>query len=1015
MTNSIVHNPSVHKARLTGLGIAFRNALGRLLFNKQQAIQSDGIVIDEIGDQQRVVQADRCIIGDAVETLTFNVAVNGIKWFDEERNLSGAIDISGTHIWTVAIDNVCQILMFSDALCTAQIGLLTLQEGTGVTCYDVGITTVNNNYNATLSDAVIRNEVIFEKTWNNWNNQNGYNLPALVYIPADSADLANDVLGNPLVNIGLVKFDADVVNMPAGNYDGVSSKIDTNIDLSGKQKVTLSAWFYKDDSAKTIAITQGDAVDERISLVWTSNQIFALVRDGSAAHGSIALGVGLYYIELIYDGSGVIETDKIKLRIDGVDQVLSITGVTPVLIPALVNKFTIGYESFLPRYSEGKIFGIGIWDNVKSYNETISKDQNNLIAYFPDGLYGYDVSGNNNHGTPTSVDDGGAGEQLYHIEFGYQRFGSDIDTLLNPDILVPYKLDGNKINPVIANYTLISEHPKIRPDRLYGNNLIGAIDFMPDMVSQLSDDLNTLENAISIKNETDAITDWNEFGLNGTGANVFESQSIVVDGQSESKYSFHTSSNDTPTNEARIWIDFSLAPFSCVNGDVCKLEIRARHDGVGSDWHIAVAPTNSIGSATFVLVQLDNTDLEFKTYQVQFVYDNLTTRFFGTRQVGGVNDGGVYVDNFSFQKISSLPLSDIGYKPFSIFNKLAYIGNGFLYPEFFEEEVTHDINFDPAFIGRWNSNNVFFDMLLYGNAEVRNSLLIAIKGESVESIFQGFENLGIYIDALSDAQMLKVSQRGNWESLYEILQAFHFNSQTELAIDLLRQEPFLDVSNNVVKILDWTVNRNHLVQGVIADRPVYNLNTSEKNIEFDGVSDTIIFTPISFLVNEDFRIIINKKEGTTNLMGNVIPNNDAIAHTNAQARIRINGVGYDFSDIGVSSVGEDCLLLIERNDNTITAKAILPSGSIIDDSSSYAISDAFEFSKLSSFDLVFSTSKQRQVIIQKAAQNTLNAVSNLLLIKLMGLEIVSEGFEVLQDSLNEDVIDSLDKIVTVPI
>jgi len=64
-------------------------------------------------------------------------------------------------------------------------------------------------------------------------------------------------------------------------------------------------------------------------------------------------------------------------------------------------------------------------------------------------------------------------------------------------------LDNTPINPVIVNYTLVSQNNTIRVDRLYGNNLVGNVDFMPDRLLQMSDDLNTIENAVSVKNEAD--------------------------------------------------------------------------------------------------------------------------------------------------------------------------------------------------------------------------------------------------------------------------------------------------------------------------------------------------------------------------------------------------------------------------------------------------------------------------------------------------------------------------------
>jgi hypothetical protein len=149
-------------------GLPFFKDLSRLVFTKKSGALDDNTSIDQIGDETRTVQPDRCLLGDGSVTITFNASVDQIKYIEPDGTVSAWQAISGA--WT--IPNTVEIIgiILSDGL--SQIGYLPCQEGTGTTLYDVGITTNNNNLNATLSADTVRETTIFEPTWNNWNNWN---------------------------------------------------------------------------------------------------------------------------------------------------------------------------------------------------------------------------------------------------------------------------------------------------------------------------------------------------------------------------------------------------------------------------------------------------------------------------------------------------------------------------------------------------------------------------------------------------------------------------------------------------------------------------------------------------------------------------------------------------------------------------------------------------------------------------------------------------------------------------
>jgi len=148
-------------------------------------------------------------------------------------------------------------------------------------------------------------------------------------------------------------------------------------------------------------------------------------------------------------------------------------------------------------------------------------------------------------------------------------------------------------------------------------------------------------------NEADAITGINEFGLNGTGANVLESQGAVKDVGS---FSVHADANDTPTSLWRIWWDLEAAPFNLIDGDEVKLSYRARHNGIaGASGVVKSFLATTIAGTTTELISLSVTDITFQTVDVEYTHSN-DTRYLNFREFTSQNDGGIYFDNFSVRK-----------------------------------------------------------------------------------------------------------------------------------------------------------------------------------------------------------------------------------------------------------------------------------------------------------------------------------------------------------------------------
>ena len=157
-------------------------------------------------------------------------------------------------------------------------------------------------------------------------------------------------------------------------------------------------------------------------------------------------------------------------------------------------------------------------------------------------------------------------------------------------------------------------------------------------------ELNTLANAISPINEADAITGFTEVGLNGTGANVFQSQGSE---KTNGSYGFEINTEDTPTSAARIYVDLEAAPFNLVNGDLVVLLLDAMHSGNGGNWRVALSSNGlSLDDWFTSLTSAETSWLEKGTTFTK----SATSRYLMFIEGNGPGDGQIYIDNLSLKK-----------------------------------------------------------------------------------------------------------------------------------------------------------------------------------------------------------------------------------------------------------------------------------------------------------------------------------------------------------------------------
>lgn len=167
----------------------------------------------------------------------------------------------------------------------------------------------------------------------------------------------------------------------------------------------------------------------------------------------------------------------------------------------------------------------------------------------------------------------------------------------------------------------------------------------------LGSELHTDANAASDSsgNEADATTGFTSVFLDGTGANVFESQGVV---KNVGNYALHSDCDDTPTNGARFYKDIET-DFSLENGAEYKVSYDVRHIGTGQNWIIRLASTNALSVSTGHSNNIAEAETTWTSNSFYFTHVTGTTKYFGAKEQHADNTGGVYFDNFTIKKISN--------------------------------------------------------------------------------------------------------------------------------------------------------------------------------------------------------------------------------------------------------------------------------------------------------------------------------------------------------------------------
>ena len=154
----------------------------------------------------------------------------------------------------------------------------------------------------------------------------------------------------------------------------------------------------------------------------------------------------------------------------------------------------------------------------------------------------------------------------------------------------------------------------------------------------LGSELNVTASACSDpnSNEADDIGGFVSSGLDGTGANVFESQGAV---KNTGSYALHTDANDTPTSGAKIELSLTLE-----TATVYRMSFDWRHIGSGGGWSMQTIDTTSDYQVTDSVTSFIGS--------VYYFTSTIALTVFKFRETSGSNNGGIYLDNLSIKKVT---------------------------------------------------------------------------------------------------------------------------------------------------------------------------------------------------------------------------------------------------------------------------------------------------------------------------------------------------------------------------
>lgn len=161
--------------------------------------------------------------------------------------------------------------------------------------------------------------------------------------------------------------------------------------------------------------------------------------------------------------------------------------------------------------------------------------------------------------------------------------------------------------------------------------------------SCLGSELFTAANAASISNEANATT-----GFTNTGVDTFQSTSTGTPDNG----TYHLEIAELSSGTAGARVTFDLSTLGLVDGKSYLISVKARHNGTGGQWNVALLSSDTTSSSLRFGAFTTPADDSYTIRGLEILYSP-SVRYLVFHEQNASNDGGIFVDSISIKEIIS--------------------------------------------------------------------------------------------------------------------------------------------------------------------------------------------------------------------------------------------------------------------------------------------------------------------------------------------------------------------------
>ena len=240
-------------------------------------------------------------------------------------------------------------------------------------------------------------------------------------------------------------------------FDGTNdyATLGARVTSGAVSAMTLSGWVSRTGASVMMLLTEAGSGTSgwHVQLNSSAGGDIRLYFPDNTSFGVTASGListsALTHFAIVFDGSGSLNTDRLKIYINGSLASLSFTGTIPSSIASHANSFDVGAFNRGGQFFNRSICDVRIYNVAKTageitaiYNQSRTGsgtfDSTGLLAAYPcneeSGTTGYDISGNGRHLTLTNIT-----QATFHA--------ADTGVLANRNNAEGYRLSGSVYIP----------------------------------------------------------------------------------------------------------------------------------------------------------------------------------------------------------------------------------------------------------------------------------------------------------------------------------------------------------------------------------------------------------------------------------------------------------------------------------------------------------------------------------------------------------------------------------------